>query len=465
MSDKHDTVDLTSVLYDGMKSSGQWDLISALMGDTQTMRDAKEKFTPKFEAESPTNYDARLNSSFLYNIFKDTTNKASSKPFSVPATVEPELKDDMALFISDVDGTKQDLTSFASNVFKAGVMYGLSHILVDYPSDNNPMGRTAAQDTALMPVFSHVLAPQLFAWEYGIIDGNPMLTEIRIKEVATEKEGTWGSKQVDIIRVLTPNRWQIWRKEPGKKEYDQSDEGINTLNKIPLVTFYTNRTGFMTAVSPILQLAWMNLAHWQSYSDQRNILHYARVPFLFGSGFSNQGAKNGLAMGSTQAILETAPEAKLGYVEPTGTAIDSGRTDLMDLETRMEILSMLPFIRKTGNKTATEAGINESQSSAEIQRWIRNIERMLEGAYEFASDWVKKPLPNDFKVNVYSDFVISQAGSDRIKDLILSYNSSLITAEEWRIEAKRTDFLGDSIKIEDAAIAEAQVNINEGDEE
>ena len=287
MSDKHDTVDLTSVLYDGMKSSGQWDLISALMGDTQTMRDAKEKFTPKFEAESPTNYDARLNSSFLYNIFKDTTNKASSKPFSVPATVEPELKDDMALFISDVDGTKQDLTSFASNVFKAGVMYGLSHILVDYPSDNNPMGRTAAQDTALMPVFSHVLAPQLFAWEYGIIDGNPMLTEIRIKEVATEKEGTWGSKQVDIIRVLTPNRWQIWRKEPGKKEYDQSDEGINTLNKIPLVTFYTNRTGFMTAVSPILQLAWMNLAHWQSYSDQRNILHYARVPFLFGSGFSN----------------------------------------------------------------------------------------------------------------------------------------------------------------------------------
>ena len=36
----------------------------------------------------------------------------------------------------------------------------------------------------------------------------------------------------------------------------------------------------------MIDLAWLNLAHWQSASDQRHILHVARVPFLFGRGLS-----------------------------------------------------------------------------------------------------------------------------------------------------------------------------------
>ncbi len=467
MPDKQDTVELTSVLYDNMKKNGQWALIDALMGDTQTMRDAGEKFTPKFDAESTTNYTARLNSSFLFNVFKDTTNKASSKPFSVPTSIEGDISsDELAMFSNDVDGTKQDLTSFASSLFKFGTGKGLSHILVDFPTDENRMGRTAEQDVGLRPIFNHVTAEQLFSWEYGVVDGVPMLTEIRIKEVATEKVGTWGTQTVEIIRVITPNRWQIWRREPGQKDYAPASNGENSLGKIPLVSFYTNRTGFMTAISPLLQLAWMNLAHWQSYSDQRNILHYARVPFLFGSGFSAQEQKAGLTIGSTQAVLTQSDGASLGYVEPTGSAIEAGRDDLLDIEARMEILKLQPFLRKTGSATATEKAIDESQSSAEIQSWITNVERTLKGAYEFAADWLKVTLPNDFKVNVYSDFVISQAGSDQIKDLILAYNSGLITAETFLKEAKRRDFLSDALDVEDeAAKAGANVNLNLGDGE
>jgi len=34
----------------------------------------------------------------------------------------------------------------------------------------------------------------------------------------------------------------------------------------------------MQAKPPLLDLAWLNVEHWQSASDQSNILHVARVP-------------------------------------------------------------------------------------------------------------------------------------------------------------------------------------------
>ena len=53
--------------------------------------------------------------------------------------------------------------------------------------------------------------------------------------------------------------------------------------------------GFMTAHPPLMDLAWLNLAHWQSASDQRHILHVARVPILFGRNLTLP--EDGLALG------------------------------------------------------------------------------------------------------------------------------------------------------------------------
>jgi hypothetical protein len=49
----------------------------------------------------------------------------------------------------------------------------------------------------------------------------------------------------------------------------------NIPQDITLVTLYTKRTGFMCGSPPLLNMALLNIKHWQSQSEQDNILHVA----------------------------------------------------------------------------------------------------------------------------------------------------------------------------------------------
>lgn len=88
----------------------------------------------------------------------------------------------------------------------------------------------------------------------------------------------------------------------------------------------------------LIDLAWLNLAHWQSASDQRHILHVARVPILFGRAL--QVADGEIEIGPNRLILADDPAAGLRFVEHFGTAIAAGRQDLVDLEDRMAVLGL-----------------------------------------------------------------------------------------------------------------------------
>src|SRR6185295_4553940 len=99
-----------------------------------------------------------------------------------------------------------------------------------------------------------------------------------------------------------------------------------------LAPVYLNRTGFMTGEPPLEELADLNVAHWQSSSDQRNILTVARVPILFGTGIEGNEK---LEIGASSMIRTSDPNAKLTYVEHTGAAIGAGERDLERLEFQM----------------------------------------------------------------------------------------------------------------------------------
>jgi hypothetical protein len=76
----------------------------------------------------------------------------------------------------------------------------------------------------------------------------------------------------------------------------------NFRKDITLVTLYTKRTGFMCGSPPLLNMALLNIKHWQSQSEQDNILHVARVPILTVFGLE-EGQE--LTIGSSSAASFT----------------------------------------------------------------------------------------------------------------------------------------------------------------
>ena len=117
---------------------------------------------------------------------------------------------------------------------------------------------------------------QILGWRSEVVGGRVRLTQLRIMESAEEADGPYGTKTVPQVRVLYPGGWELWR-EPAKdsksREWVKFAEGRTTLTEIPFVPFYGVRDGFMCGKPALGDLAYLNVKHWQSQSDQDTILH------------------------------------------------------------------------------------------------------------------------------------------------------------------------------------------------
>jgi hypothetical protein len=131
------------------------------------------------------------------------------------------------------------------------------------------------------------------------------------------------------------------------------------------VTFYTGRTGPMTAKPPLLELAHLNVKHWQSQSDQDNLLHVARVPLLF---VFTDNEEFQLTISSASAT-RMPKDGNAKYVEHTGAAITAGRDSLNDLVDDMRMAGAKLLQKdKQAVKTAAQANEEAAQELSPLAR-------------------------------------------------------------------------------------------------
>lgn len=464
-----DEVDAPSLAYQAMVP--RWDKIDALMGGTEEMRRQARKYLPDFEGEDTKLYDQRIERSFLIPATSDTIGMAVSKPFSKPVnlatkTTLPELVNNI---FKDADLGGRSLHEFARDVHEDAVRHGKTHILVEMPV--NP-DRTIDK----RPYFVHYTARDVFAWrsEKDPDTGEKVLTHVRMFEHVTTSDGVWGEKTVRRIRVLdapltrdpetgkrvstTQSVFEEQTKD-GKKTWVPIGEPTTIdFPGIPLVTIYHNRTGFMVAVPPFDKLASLNIEHWQSASDQKNILHVARVPILVEEGVETDEQR---ALGAGQRI-QIDVGAKIYYAEHTGAAIAAGQIDLDKIEERMANAGHQMFVkRERPQVTATGENLEAQKETSELQEWIMATSKGFFQAFEFVVIWenLSRPgapiaLPDDFVVEIFSDFAVNTDPQDAAW-LLNSVNAGRITPRRFLMESVRRGSLSESMDI-DAELSELE---------
>lgn len=444
-----------------VRMAAKWGLVDGLLGGTAAMRAGKETFLPKHEAETHKGYRARLKKGFLYEALADAIERVVSKPFAREVAVKGALPEMLDLIRDNADQRGRNLTQFARDVFQDGVGYGLSHILVDFPTAGAGLNLGAQRRLNLHPYFTHVRHDDLWGarWE-ELPTGKTRLQQVRIHEVSVEEEGAYGEAETEYIRVINAptldesginivakGTWELWKKD-GNSEWVMKDNGEHTFPGIPMVTYYAARTGFLEASVPFRKVADLNLAHWQSSTDQRNILSVCRVAILFGSGFTAKEVQAGITIGPNNFIFSTNPEATLEHVEHTGNAINAGRQDLEDLKAEMASMSLTPMLQKSGNPTATGKAIDESKNESVAQSWIRGLEGALFEAFQMAATWAGVELMDDVAIGIHSDFGLSQRAIQDLKALEASYLSGAITHKLYLDELKRRGVLREDLDVE-----------------
>lgn len=376
----------------------QWPIVDALLGGTPAMRDAGETFLPAFPNEDADSYRARLNASTLFPAFRRTLSVMAGKPFARELTLGKDTPPRIVELCQDVDLQGNSLHVFAARLFREALAYGMCGTLVDYPTTSGARTLADERNLGARPYFVHVRHDQILGWKLEDAGGRTRLVQLRIAEAAQVPDGPFGARTVNRVRVLEPGSWQLYQADSEGK-YQVIDEGVTTLGAIPFVPLFGAQTGAMTGVSPLLDLAYLNVKHWQSQSDQDNILHVARVPILVAVGVDDDFS---LTVGASKAVKITSGAGRLEFVEHSGAAITAGLESLAALEQQMIQTGAELLVAKPGQRTATEAATDAEANKSDLQQMAEAFEDGLDQCLQFMADWLR--LPEGGHVAMFKDF-------------------------------------------------------------
>lgn len=429
--------------------AAEWPMLSALMSGTRAMREQRELLLPPAAEESAKSYNRRLSTATLFPVYRRTIGVMSGKPFSKPLTLsdaDPRIEE----WAYNIDLQGVSLHSFSAEMFTETLAFGLAGILVEYPRTQPGRRMTVAQrDSAgLRPYWVRVRHDQILGWRSAAISGVVKLTQLRLLETHEEPDGPYGVKLVPQVRVLTPGAWEIWRQEGKDRTWVLADSGTTTLTDIPFVPLYGQRIGFMIGKPPLIDLAYLNVKHWQSQSDQDNILHVARVPILTAKCVPDDFE---IVVGASAAVkLGDNPQSDLYYTEHTGNSIEAGETALDKLRDQMvQTGAELLIKRESGDVSATEAGNDAEANKSDLQRIAENYEDALEQALVYTAQYAAIDEARAGNVSLFSDYgaaTLSDASAQLVSDL----NSRGILSNETTIrEMQRRGVLSEDINPED----------------
>ncbi len=428
------------------------------MGGTAAMRAAGATYLPKFGAESQDSYDTRLSASWLFNAYRKTIRDMSGRVFSRPIELgKSDTK--LAEWCENADLAGRDLSTFARDVFEDGLDAGIAFIMVDAPKREGPVTKAQATQENLRPYMIHIPAENVLGWKSEAINNKQTLTQVRILEGVLVQDPDDEFKQSDVAQVRVID---LIGSVVSTRIYQKSDKDgwalvdgpyPSGLSEITVIPFYANRIGFYTGAPLLEDLADVNIAHWQSQSDQRNILRAARLPILFATGYPQD--KGDLVISSTKAVITDNPDSTLQWVEHSGAAIGAGRQDLKDLEFQMQALGMQLLVAQSSS--ATGATLDAAKETSILSMTADQLQDALEQALIWMAQYGGLDGASiESKVN--KDFGAGMMGAQELTLLLTAVNTGNLSRETFLHELARRGMVQSDLNIED----EAERIANEG---
>ncbi len=375
-----------------------------LIGGTRRMRKKCATWLPMEEKEREENYRVRVSRSTCFPFYKDTICDLAARPFGRELTWEQEAPPSFAEFLRDVDGTGKSLTVLARDVLLNAMHRGLDHVLVDASAASGQNAKATAQ--------RRVYAQRIDALSMLDIrdeadkDGRKHVVYCRFVMSRVKRTNTFEQQAEVVIVELTkdlgeaPGAKVEWTYDTTTKKWVASPtaEYNPGKNGIPLFTIYTEQTGPYGAQPVLEDLAWVNLAHFQSRSDHAHVMRIARLITLVTLGFQKNTKDQGpAAKGEDEIVLgpmsrisspKGPTDASVAFLEPDGKSIELSFQDMEQLADEAKRLGARHLTSKTGNVTARAVSLDDQKSVNNLQTWCLRTDVLLRHILEAVAEWL-----------------------------------------------------------------------------
>ena len=433
----------TAAVLDQLKG---WEIMKAVTLGTEYLRDNSEAFLPLEPREDYTAYLARVNravfSPYTQRLVRAATGLILRKPITLIG--DPYWTD---VFAKDVDGCGSDLDEYARRNIICALTYGHSHTLVDFPAPTGAKSLAEERSLNRRPYWIEVDPTNIYGWRLNREVNYGDLVQVRIAEKAVVPDGEFGEKVYDQVRVIEPGKYRIFRQTESEqmldgietgysgrfeapansKDYELVESGDYSLGEIPLVTVYTGKTDTLTSKPPLLDIAYLNLAHFQRQADLIHSLHVASQPMLVLEGWDDQTKDMAI---SVNYAMATQPGNKVYYVEPASSAFEAQSAEIQELQQQMATLGISTLSQqKFVAESADARRLDRVDTNSMLSMVSLELEQKLQKAFNLSAQYLQLEPP---EIKISRDFDIERLIGQDITALTSLFDQKVIDREEFR---------------------------------
>lgn len=386
----------------------RWQLVEDLRNGTVAIRQKKQYYLPRFEAETIQDWNARVAMTFVADHYATTIVEHVGLVFSNPLKLGDDVPNAIKDLTEDIDGEGNHLDVFAQTAFDKALHFGHCVLFTDYPVTDTIANKSDERAAKVRPYVTLYTAPDVLSWRTATVGGVKQLVQIVFRECTTEAEGEFGTEDVTRFREIKQEvfydeftgratglgaiTWRAWEQEDADDITDGATAGSGGQTFTPTgegtivgpdhiaarVIYGGQRTGYLQSIPHLMGLAFSNLEETQVMSDYASIMHKCNVPTPIFMGRNVQADANGQTVQMGQGIdIPIGGDAKM--LEPTGVALAATRTRIEDLRAQMRRQGATSGDETGKVMTAIEAKIYAKQRNAKLSRAARSTQDAFEG--------------------------------------------------------------------------------------
>ena len=419
-----------------------WSVMAAVTKGTNYIRDLSETYLPQEPREDDDAYQTRVDRSVLSPYTSRLIETAAGAILRKPIHIKGDPY--WLELAKDIDGIGSNINEYARRALVSSLTYGHSAILVDYPAAANAMNLAEERAMGRRPYFVHIDAPQIWGWRKE--PGTNRLLQVRIHDYDVRPLNEFGEEQVEEMRVIYPGRYDLYTLGRSTETVSLDETGGYSLDEIPLVPIYSNRRDVLISQPPLLDIANLNITHYQRQADLIHALHIAAMPTLVLEGWDD--TTGSATMGVNYAIA-MQPGNKAYYVQADATSFDAQMQELQSLEGQMSTLGVTKlFGQKFVAESAEAKRIDQAQSNSVLSIISQELESCLNQAFAFAAQYVGIEPP---EIKIDRDFDYYRLIGQDISVLAQLNQMGKISDEMLLEVLRRGEILPDDTNIEEAA--------------
>jgi hypothetical protein len=210
---------------------------------------------------------------------------------------------------------------------------------------------------------------------------------------------------------------------------------------IPIVPIYTNRQGMLRSSPLLIDIAYLNVAHYQRQADLLHALHIAAMPILVLEGWDDASSTS---VGVNYA-LRMDPGNKAYYVQSDASSFESQANMLLMLEQQMSTLGVTKLLgQKFVAESADAKRIDQSQANSVLSIISMELENSLQQAFNMAAAYMSIAPP---KVSIERDFDYYRLIGQDVSVLSGLVKDKQLTVEAFLKMLKSGEVMPDSVDL------------------